>query len=155
MNEARPNPPQWHFPSGYDTRSANALDTALDQIGLYRSWRSRDPGAHYLADVRFAAMPALTKRDIREHFPHVLPPYRDIGQGLASGKIQLVETSGTTDDKITNIWNQEWWDASERASWKLNSHMAVCATGDHREAILVNPKNVGFASDEGDLPIDK
>lgn len=70
------------------------------------------------------------------------------------GEITLVETSGTTDDKITNIWNQKWWDASEIASWKLNSYMSQIATGSHREAILSNPRNVGIISDEVDLPME-
>jgi phenylacetate-CoA ligase len=69
--------------------------------------------------------------------------------------VALVNSSGTTDDKITNIWNQKWWDRAERASWKLNSHMSQYATGDHREAILVNPKNVGIISDDIDLPMEK
>jgi phenylacetate-coenzyme A ligase PaaK-like adenylate-forming protein len=99
-------------------------------------------------------MPALTKKDIRAHFPHVLPPAQDMDLGIATGEIQLVETSGTTDDKITNIWNQAWWDASERSSWKLNSHVMKLATGNHREAILVNARNVGFISDEVDLPME-
>ena len=72
-----------------------------------------------------------------------------------SGEIELVQTSGTTDDKITNLWNQRWWDASEAASWKLNSNLSRAATGDHREAILVNPRNVGVISDAVDLPMDK
>lgn len=66
-----------------------------------------------------------------------------------------METSGTTDDKVTNIWNQKWWDASEKASWQLNSDACRIATGNHREAILVNPRNVGFVSDEVDLPMEK
>jgi phenylacetate-coenzyme A ligase PaaK-like adenylate-forming protein len=154
MTESRPYTHNWRFPPDYETLSSNILDTALREVELYESWRPLDPGTLHHVDVRFSVMPALTKKDIREHFPNVLPPGRDIAKGLACGEIQLVETSGTTDDKITNIWNQEWWDASERASWKLNSHLSVCATGDHREAILVNPKNVGIASDAADLPMD-
>jgi hypothetical protein len=30
-------------------------------------------------------------------------------------------TSGTADESVTNIWNQDWWNASEPASWSLNS----------------------------------
>ena len=100
-------------------------------------------------------MPVLTKRDIREHFPQgLLPRGCDLNRALESGEINLVETSGTTDDKITNIWNQKWWDASEMASWQLNSIMSRAATGQHPEAILVNPKNVGIKSDELDLPME-
>ena len=101
-------------------------------------------------------MPALTKKDIREHsLQETLPEGTDIDRAIAGGQIALVQTSGTTDDKITNIWNQQWWDASERSSWKLNSWINRIATGDHREAILVNPKNVGIISDEVDLTMEK
>jgi phenylacetate-coenzyme A ligase PaaK-like adenylate-forming protein len=74
---------------------------------------------------------------------------------LASGEVSLIETSGTTDDRVTNIWNQKWWDASEKSSWRLNAVTARVATGEHREAILVNPRNVGFVSDSVDLPMEK
>ena len=155
MNKPTPQSFHWKFPRDYEIRSANLLNTALDSIPLYRSWKSLDPGPGYPADVRFSALPALTKKDIREHFPNVLPPGRDMAAGIATGEIELVQTSGTTDDKITNLWNQKWWDRSERASWKLNKHLSEFATGDHREAILVNPKNVGILSDAVDLPMEK
>jgi phenylacetate-coenzyme A ligase PaaK-like adenylate-forming protein len=155
MNESSKSLPGWRFPAEYEARSSRILDAALSEVGMYRSWRAFDPGPHKPTDVRYAAMPPLTKKDIREHFPDVVPHSRNIEQAVARGEIQLVQTSGTTDDKITNLWNQEWWDASERGSWKLNSHMAKWATGSHHEAILVNPKNVGIPSDEVDLPMEK
>ncbi len=34
----------------------------------------------------------------------------------------LAQTSGSTGDRVTNVWYQPWWDASERASWSLNAH---------------------------------
>jgi phenylacetate-coenzyme A ligase PaaK-like adenylate-forming protein len=93
---------------------------------------------------------------IREFFPGgMLPPECSLKQGLESGKIILVDTSGTTEDKITNIWNQAWWDNAERASWQLNSAVREIATGEHHEAILVNPLNVGIISDEVDLTLDE
>ncbi len=146
----------WEFPPHYHERSLRAFETALNRVPIYKSWRSLDPGREYSVDARFAAMPATTKRDIREHFPEgILPTGRDINLGLKNGEITLVETTGTTDDKIINLWNQKWWDASERASWKLNALANSIATGEHHEAILANPRNVGFISDNIDLPIDK
>ena len=146
--------PNWQFPLDYSHVSLDALETALKEIPAYRLWRLFDPGAGYPVDTRYQAMPALTKKDIREHFPNgFVPPDVNIQKGLDSGEISFVQTSGTTDDKVTNIWNQKWWDASERASWKLNAHATRLATGEHPEAILVNPLNVGIASDTIDLPL--
>ena len=146
----------WEFSLDYYQQSLEALETALKKIPAYRSWRVYDPGPRYPVDTRYQAMPILTKKDIREHFPNgFVPPGLNIQSGLNSGEISFVETSGTTDDKVTNIWNQKWWDASERASWKLNSYASRLATGEHAEAILVNPLNVGIASDTIDLPLEK
>ena len=145
---------KWEFSLEYYQNSSRELQTALKEIPAYQSWRDYDPGFQYPVDTRYQAMPALTKKDIREHFPDgFVPPGVNIQRGLDSGEISFVTTSGTTDDKVTNIWNQKWWDASERASWKLNSYAARLATGEHPEAILVNPLNVGIASDTVDLPL--
>jgi phenylacetate-CoA ligase len=147
---------KWSFSPDYESSSVKTLTTALSRVPAYRSWRALDPGPGYPADIRFAALPELTKKDIRESFPKgLIPSDRDLTQAIAHGEIQMVETSGTTDDKVTNIWNQKWWDASERASWKLNAVMERVATGEHREALLVNPKNVGIISDEAELSMEK
>ena len=129
---------------------------ALNKIAVYESWKALDPGPDYPIDLRYAAMPALTKQDIRNHFPQgMLPADLDMDRGLTGGEIELVYTGGTTEERVTNIWNQNWWDASERSSWKLNSHMQEIASNDCREAILGNPLNVGFISDDLDLPMEK
>ena len=134
----------------------DVLEKALKELSAYKSWRTFDPGPRYPIDERYAAMPALTKQEIRDHFPGgFVPPGKEIKQGLDSGEIEFVKTSGTSDVSVTNIWNQKWWDESERLSWKLNSHSARLATGTHNEAILVNPLNVGFVSNDADIPLGK
>jgi phenylacetate-coenzyme A ligase PaaK-like adenylate-forming protein len=145
------------FPPEYYQNSVDILETSLGQLGAYRSWRTFDPGPSFDIDKRYAALPVLTKRDIREHFPQgFVPPGRNIEEALGRGEIQVVSTSGSSDAiRVTNIWNQAWWDASERASWKLNSYAASLATGNHPEAILANARNVGFISNEVDLPFEK
>jgi phenylacetate-CoA ligase len=145
----------WEYSLDYYRLSLDALDTALTEISAYASWRSYDPGPEFSVDYRYRAMPFLTKNDIRNFTAKsFVPPGLDLQKGLDSGEISYVDTSGTTGDKVTNIWNQKWWDASERASWQLNSHAARLATGDHPEAILVNPLNVGIPSDTADLPME-
>jgi phenylacetate-coenzyme A ligase PaaK-like adenylate-forming protein len=149
-------PQSWKFSSDYHSRSLGVLEIALSQVAAYKPWQVFDPGPKYSVDARYAAMPALTKKDIRENFPRGLVPVDcDINRGLASGEIEFVNSSGTLDDRVTNIWNQKWWDASERASWKLNSYASRIAAENQREAILVNPLNVGIVSDSSELPMEK
>lgn len=152
---SRSSAPSWKYAPEYYDISKRTLDIGLEKVAAYRTWKHLDPGPNYDIESRFAAMPALTKKDIRENFPHgMLPHDCDLDQGIRNGEITLVETSGTTDDRITNIWNQKWWDASEAASWDLNSYMSQIATGSHNEAILSNPINVGIISDDIDLPME-
>ena len=146
----------WDFPPEYYSRCIDTLETSLNQIIAYKAWQAYDPGNSYPVDERYEALPVLTKKDISQYFPDgLVPPDRDIKQGLESGEIGLAHTSGSSDISATNIWYQEWWDASEHASWKLNSYASKIATGDHPEAILANPLNVGFVSDDIDLPMEK
>ena len=99
-------------------------------------------------------LPALTKADLRDHGPEgLLAPGRLIDDGVMRGEIELVQTSGTTSERVTNAWHQPWWDASERASWKLNAHAAAADLGAHREAILTSPRSTGVACEDGELPM--
>jgi len=142
------------WPAGYTERVAAALDHALAEVPAYRGWRALDPGPARPVFERLALLPALTKADLRDHGPDgFLPPDRAIREGIASGAIELVHTSGTTSERVTNAWHQPWWDASERASWRLNAHAAAADLGSHREAILASPRSTGVACEDGYLPM--
>ena len=140
------------FSSEYTQRSAQTLNKAFESCHFYRNWQNFDPGKARPIDERFSALPILTKKDIRDNFPFgFVPQGHDLEDALAKKEIEYVSTSGTTGEKITNVWNERWWDLSERASWRLNKHLAAAATGEHREAILTSAKSVGFLSDKNDL----
>ncbi len=146
----------WEFPPDYYDKSLKTLETSLNKVTAYKSWNAYDPGNSYSVDERYKALPALYKTDILRYFPDGLVPHdHDVGLALESGEVGLASTSGSSDISATNIWNQEWWDASEKASWKLNTHAARLATGNHAEAILANPLNVGFISEDTELPFEK
>lgn len=141
-----------HHTAPYLQRCDKAVDEALYSTPAYAAWRRFDPGP--TADVfsRLAALPALTKADLRAHGPQAFVPHgRDIAKGLAAGEIELVETSGTTSDRVTNVWYQPWWDASEAASWQLNAHARAVMTGSHPEAVLTSAYCVGYPCEEGYL----
>jgi len=136
----------------YYIKSRETLDIALNETVAYNSWRAFDLGRGRPIDERYSKMPILTKKEIRDYTPRgFVPRGRDVDCGILNQEIEFVKTSGSTGDSVTNIWNQKWWDASERESWRLNTHAANIATGDHREAILANPLNVGFISDSVEL----
>lgn len=130
--------------TAYWQRSAAALRQALDETPFYASWRAADPGPAAPVAACYAALPALTKADIRAHFPGgFVPAGVDYGKELACGRVSYVSTSGSTADQVTLFWSQDWWDASERASWALNAHLRPVADGRHREAVLASPRCVG------------
>lgn len=132
----------------YDERCLLALAIALERTPMYAGWKDRDPGPGCCIDERYGALPLLTKDDIRASFPYGLVPRGlDLDAARARGEVSFVRTSGTADEALQNIWNQQWWDASERASWTLNQVSARVATGCHREAILASALSVGPRSE--------
>ncbi len=144
MKEEEAKPPRPDWPGSYRRSSREILDLALAEVPGYASWRSLDPGPRAPLDARFAALPALTKRELREHFPAgFVPRQRELGPGLAAGEVEFAETSGSTDDRVTLVFNPGWWEASERAAWELNRFARKVADGSHREAVMASPRCVG------------
>ncbi len=142
------------YDSGYAERCLRALDEALGSTKAYEAWRAFDPGPSRDVFSRLAALPALMKADLRAHGPKGFAPGgRDIDAGLASREIELVETSGTTGDRVVNVWHQPWWDASEAASWRINSNARAAAVGEHPEAILTSPWCTGFPCEDEYLAV--
>lgn len=130
--------------SCYQLLSLKALNTALREVPGYASWRRFDPGPQATLDERYAALPALTKRELREHSPAgFIPRGRDLEKGLSAGAVEFAQTSGSTDDRVTLVFNHLWWEASERAAWKLNLHARRVANGRHHETVLASPRCVG------------
>ena len=130
--------------SHYQLLSLKALNIALCEVPGYASWKTFDPGPQVSIDERYAALPTLTKEDIREHFPAgFIPRGRDLEKGLASGAVEFAQTSGSKNDRLKLVFNHSWCEASERAAWKLNLHARGVADGRHREVVLASPRCVG------------
>lgn len=124
--------------------SLAVLERALARVPGYASWRPLDPGPGVPVDHRYAALPALTKQALRDHFPRgFIHSGRDPEAALAAGEIEYAKTSGSTDDQVTLIFHAPWWEASERSAWQLNAVARKVATGVHREVVLASPRCVG------------
>jgi len=134
-------------------KCTTTLEQAFEQVPFYQTWKAFDRGPGVTLDERFDALPTLTKEDMRRHFPTgLMPVSKDLEQGLLSEEIEYTFTSGTTADKVVNIWNQDWWNRSEAASWKLNRTLAALPYP-QKQAKLASSLNVGINCEE-DLPID-
>jgi phenylacetate-CoA ligase len=128
----------------YQRHGRQALELALADVPGYAEWRRLDPGPRVPLDQRYAALPALTKHELRAHFPAgFVPRQRELGPGLAAGEVEFAQTSGSTGDRVTLVFSPAWWEESERAAWELNRHARRCADGRHREAVLASPRCVG------------
>lgn len=133
-----------------------ALDHALANVSFYNRWRDFDPGQDFPPAQRFAALPVLTKRDIRAHMPKgFVPRERDLKSGLGAGEVELVTTSGTTGDRSSIVWYQPWWDASEHAAASLHTGLDRVMNGRQREAVLTTPLCAGTLCHIGDLTCEE
>jgi phenylacetate-CoA ligase len=137
-------PPRSDWFAHYQRLSRKTLELALKEVPGYASWRRFDPGPQAALDERYAALPVLDKEKLRANFPSgFIPRGRDLAQGLSAGAVEFAQTSGSTDDRVTLVFNHSWWEASERAAWKLNLHASRVADGRHREVVLASPRCVG------------
>lgn len=160
---------RFHYPEDYLDRCEERLETALGRVPAYRSWRAMDPGRGSAADGpaaggalsgsgisaraaaldrRYDALPVLDKAQMRASFPRgLMPPERDLEAGLASDEVEYTFTSGTTSEKVINIFDTAWWVRGEAASWKLNSNLAGLSYP-QRQAELASSLNVGINCEE-------
>ena len=130
--------------SDFQRLSLQTLETALEQVPGYAAWRRYDPGPEAPLDQRYAALPVLTKKTLRDHFPAgFVHRGRNLSDGLSTGAVEFAQTSGSTDDRVTLVFHPAWWEASERAAWQLNSHACRITSGSHPEAVLASPRCVG------------
>ncbi len=144
---------RFHYSDDFQRRCADLLTFAFENVPLYREWKHFDPGSNALLDERYDALPVLTKADMRSHFPlGLMPKQKNLEKGLLSGEIEYTFTSGTTSEKVVNIWNQDWWDRSEAASWKLDRTLSGLSYP-QKQAKLASSLNVGINCEE-DLPMD-
>lgn len=129
------------------------LNFALSNVPYYREyWQKYDIGRDRPIDERYQNMPILTKAAMRRYFPEgAVPDGMNIENGLETDEIEYTFTSGTTGDKVINLWHQPWWHAAEMDSWKLNPALKRLSYPP-KQATLTSSLNVGISCEE-DLPM--
>lgn len=141
-------------PDPYAARCTAALEEALAAVPFYRRWRERDPGPARPLAERMAAMPVLSRMDLRAHVPHgFVRSGLSAHDGFAAGEIEIVTTSGTTADRAAVVWHQPWWDRSLREAARVHPALEAVYGGPHREAVLTSPMCTGNLCHVGELPM--
>ena len=137
-------------------RGTFALEQALAGAPFYERWRACDPGPSVSLAKRMAALPILTKRDLRAHIPHGFIRHgHDAKAGFASGEIEMVSTSGTAEERVSIVWNQAWWDRSEQEAAHLHPVLHRVFGSAHREAVLTTPLCTGNLCHVGEVPLQE
>lgn len=143
------------FPEAHLRELGSALEDALGKVPFYARWKAKDPGPEAGVLERFRALPTLSRREMRAGFPRLFTPAgRELKTALESGEVELVATSGTTDDRVQVIWWQKWWDEQERAQYLCGHPLASRVwSKDFREAVLTTPVCSAGVCHIGDLPM--
>jgi phenylacetate-CoA ligase len=91
-------------------------------------------------DETLRALPLLFKQGVRPTLPkHWVPAGRDAKAELASGDIELVETSGSTTERLRILWEKGWWPRQEERAMRVNGLVDRAMDGAYKEAILTTP----------------
>jgi len=142
----------------HEPRTVAAIDRALREVPFYlKRNHSRSAGDAPLADV-LRGLPLLFKKDVRSALPRQwVPEGRDTRAELESGALELVETSGSTGDRLRILWDQGWWMRQETRGMRTNPVVAAAmdgALGAYHESILTTPACSLDTCHVGDLPYE-
>ncbi|HEY8040780.1 MAG TPA: hypothetical protein VIF15_13335 [Polyangiaceae bacterium] len=150
--EPRPDPE-------HDARTVAALAYAARDIPFYQKRGDLPPQPGTPLAEALATFPLLFKKDLRATLPRQwVPAGRDVRAELASGALELVETSGSTGERLRILWDPGWWMRQEARA--MRTHPAVAAAmsgslGEYREAILTTPACGLGTCHVGELPYEE
>jgi phenylacetate-coenzyme A ligase PaaK-like adenylate-forming protein len=149
----------------HDTRASRAIARALRDIPFYQR-RPGDPngaslesaGGAPLGDV-LSRLPPLSKKDVRATLnKQWVPAGRDVRVDLESGALELVETSGSTGERMRILWDAGWWPRQEARAMRTNAFVAETMDGKrgaYREAVLTTPACGLGTCHIGDIPYEE
>jgi phenylacetate-CoA ligase len=154
-----PHPTRPSKDSEHEARAESALRRAIAEIPFYLKRAGPPLGARLSFAETLAKTPLLFKHQVRAALPKQwVPVGRDVKAELASGDLELVETSGSTDDRTRILWDKGWWLRQEERGMCTNSVVSRAIDGAHgayREAILTTPACGLGVCHTGDLAFEE
>jgi phenylacetate-CoA ligase len=144
----------------HEAHAVVAVARAFSEIPFYEKLGRTPPAPGTPLDVALAGIPLLFKKDVRATLPKQwVPKGRDARAELASGDIELVETSGSTAERLRILWDKGWWLRQEARAMRTNAAVAALMDGGgggtYREAILTTPACGLGTCHTGDLSYDE
>lgn len=141
----------------HERRALDAIVRAATEIPFY-SKRGGVARGDTLAQT-LSGMPILFKKDVRAALPKAwVTKDRDTRAELLSGSLELVETSGSTEERLRILWDKGWWLRQEARAMRTNSLVAraMDSVGSpYKEAILTTPVCGGGVCHTGDLTFEE
>lgn len=113
----------------------------IDEVPLYAG-RPAAPTADDPAAIAawLAAQPTIAKRELRRGFPKsMVRKSCDLKDAMHKGLVEIIATSGTTENRLQVLWEWSWWDPQEREAMRINSRVAAAMKEGFREAVLTTP----------------
>jgi phenylacetate-CoA ligase len=99
-----------------------------------------------------ASLPTIAKRDLRRGFPKSLVRKScDLKDAMQKGLVEIIATSGTTENRLQVLWEWSWWDPQEREALRLNARVAQAMQAGFKEAVLTTPVCGGSTCHVGTL----
>ena len=135
--------PSPSLPAAHATMASPRLSAAIAQTALSPFYATPDwQSAFALPSPALAALPRITKSQLREHSPEgFLPEGQDLKALLARGLIEEESTSGTSGASVRVVFGKTWWAEQERRALVRNPFLAGLL-GDRpslRRAVLTTP----------------
>ena len=93
--------------------------------GALPRWRSIPIYEGSINPADFSRRPFITKRELRENFPHnFLRGDQNLDSLLEKKLVELEHTSGTSDERTPVLFGRGWWNEQEAAVLRLNEFVA-------------------------------
>ena len=109
---------------------------------FFPRWREIPLYRDALAAEDFSQLPLITKREMRQNFPHnFLRAGQNLDALLAGKSVELEHTSGTSDERTAVLFPRHWWNEQEERVLRRNGFIAqvLNQNPNARRATIVPP----------------